>query len=602
MSELLQKLDPGKWHLSGLILRTLSELAEKNAASNFEPTQEEIYTFMEQPKEKGFGDFSLPCFRFAKPIKESPPNIAKFIKDKLDQLGDKWISKIEVKTAFLNFHIDALQIATVTLPSIKNQSYFKILEKHSGNDALGRVMIEFSQPNTHKEFHVGHGRNVCLGESIVRIFKYNGFQVTPVNYIGDEGTHVAKCLWQVKNYAGDVSEATNKAEWYGDRYVEANNKLKEVAQTNTQLKKEYDREISKILADLEKKKGDNYALWKRTREDCMQSFYDIYEWLNVNFDHYFYESEVSAESKAIVEEFKAKGLFTESDGAYGIDMKKYKLGYFMAQKSDGNTLYITKDLALAKRKFEDHGIASSIYVVGDEQNFHFKQLFKCLELMGFDQAKACHHLSYGMVVRPDGKMSSRVGNSFTFLQLKNLVEQALSENLKKYDGVWSEQQIKETAYLLANGSIKYGMLANDPAKEIVFDPEAWVSFEGNTGPYLMYAYARAISILSKAKCENFNADLSNLDLLTLETERGLLRDIYNFNNVILNACKLYKPSLIANYLYELSKSFNRFYKVAPIIKIDSEKLRGARLALIEAFAATSRTGLYLLGITPPEKM
>ena len=334
----------------------------------------------------------------------------------------------------------------------------------------------------------------------------------------------------------------------------------------------------------------------------MESFYDIYKWLNVHFDHYFYESEVSEESQQIVQEYKDKGLFVESDGAYGIDMKPYKLGFFMAQKSDGNTLYITKDLALARRKFEDFGITSSIYVVGDEQNFHFKQLFKCLELMGFEQAKNCFHLSYGMVVRPEGKMSSRAGNSFTFFQLKTLVEDALKENLTKYEGKWTQEEIDKTAYLLAKGSIKYGMLSTDPVKEIVFDPKAWVSFEGNTGPYLMYAYARSKSIIEKAKLENIEADLSKVNLLTEDVERNLLRDIYNFNNTVLQAANAHKPSVISNYLFDLSKSFNRFYREAPILKLDNVEIRAARLSLIEAFAATSFQALQLLGITPPEKM
>ena len=358
----------------------------------------------------------------------------------------------------------------------------------------------------------------------------------------------------------------------------------------------------KILAELESKEGKFYDLWIKTKQDCMESFYEIYDWLNVKFDHYFYESEVSEESQEIVAEYKEKGLFVESDGAYGIDMKPYKLGYFMAQKSDGNTLYITKDLALAKRKFEDFGISSSIYVVGDEQNFHFKQLFKCLELMGFEQAKNCYHLSYGMVVRPEGKMSSRAGNSFTFLQLKDLVEQALKDNLVKYEDKWSKEEIDETAYLLANGAIKYGMLSTDPVKEIVFDPEVWVSFEGNTGPYLMYAYARSKSILSKAASEGLSSSLENLELLTEDVERNLLRDIYNFNNTAVQARNAHKPSVISNYLFDLSKSFNRFYREAPILKLEDEKLRSARLALIEAFAATSHKALELLGITPPEKM
>lgn len=597
MTELLKHLDPGKWHLAGLILNSLKGVAAKADISDFDLNVEDVYSFMEQPKEKQFGDFSLPCFRFAKPLKSAPPQIANTIKSDLESLSDSWISKIDVKAAFLNFYIDVSKMAEVTLPAIKDGRYFKYLSDSSENQS-GKVMIEFSQPNTHKEFHVGHGRNVCLGDSIVKIYKYNGFNVMPVNYIGDEGTHVAKCLWQIDNYDGPGPEG-NKGEWYGQRYVEANNKIKDA---DDETRKTYNEQVSKILAALESKEGKFYDLWLSTKKDCMESFYEVYKWLNVHFDHYFYESEVSEESQSIVQEYKEKGLFTESDGAYGIDMKPYKLGFFMAQKSDGNTLYITKDLALAKRKFEDFGITSSIYVVGDEQNFHFKQLFKALELMGFEQAKNCYHLSYGMVVRPEGKMSSRAGNSFTFFQLKNLVEEALKDNLTKYEEKWSQEEINHTAYLLAKGAIKYGMLATDPVKEIVFDPKGWVSFEGNTGPYLMYAYARSKSILKKADAENLSPSFENLKLLTEEVERNLLRDIYNFNNTVVSACNAKKPSIIANYIFDLSKSFSRFYREAPIMKLDNNELRTARLALVEAFAKTSHKALELLGIEPPEKM
>ncbi|RPJ75143.1 MAG: arginine--tRNA ligase, partial [Alphaproteobacteria bacterium] len=324
--------------------------------------------------------------------------------------------------------------------------------------------------------------------------------------------------------------------------------------------------------------------------------------LDVHFDHFFYESEVSDASQEVVEEYIKKGLFVEDNGAIGFDMSDKKLGFFMARKSDGTTLYATKDLALAAVKFNQFQIDRSIYVVGSEQNFHFKQVFYALEKMGFPQASKCYHLSYGMVVRPDGKMSSRAGNSFTFLQLINLVIEEINVYLEKYKEEWDKPRMEETAHKLAVGAIKYGMLQADPNKEIVFDPKEWVSFEGNSGPYLMYSYARTQSILNKAAEQGISLSLAHLDLLTHESERELMRHLYDFNQTVLYACENYRPSTIANHLFFTCKAYNRFYSEVSVMKAENENLRGARLALLNAFGNTLKGGLHLLGITPPEKM
>ena len=283
-------------------------------------------------------------------------------------------------------------------------------------------------------------------------------------------------------------------------------------------------------------------------------------------------------------------------------MSDKKLGFFMARKSDGSTPYITKDLALAKVKFNNFSIDRSIYVVGSEQIFHFKQLFYALEQMGFEQASQCYHLSYGLVVRPEGKMSSRAGNSITFLQLINIVVDEVNLYLDKYKEEWDKVRLEDTAHKLAVGAIKYGMLQADPNKEIVFDPKEWVSFEGNSGPYLMYSYARTQSILTKAREQGVESSIEHLDLLTHETERDLMRHLYDFNQTALYACENYKPSTIANHLFFTCKAYNRFYNEVSVMKAETENLRSARLALLNAFANTLKHGLYLLGITPPEKM
>ena len=240
--------------------------------------------------------------------------------------------------------------------------------------------------------------------------------------------------------------------------------------------------------------------------------------------------------------------------------------------------------------------------MGSEQNFHFKQLFYALEKMGFKQAPQCYHLSYGMVVRPEGKMSSRAGNSFTFLQLIQIVTDELGQFLEKYKNEWTKEQLEHTAHLLAVGAIKYGMLQADPNKEIVFDPKEWVSFEGNSGPYLMYSYARTQSIIAKAKELNLKASTEHLDLLHQESEKDLMRCLYDFNRTVLFAAENYRPSTLATHLFFMCKSYNRFYAELSVLKAESKELIQARLALLEAFSKTLKEGLFLLGITPPEKM
>lgn len=561
----------------------------------------DIYKTLEQPPEQKLGDYAFPCFKLAKIFKINPNELATNLKTQLENTQSEWLTRLELKGAFLNIFINQQTLAKKLIPAILSGENFSTLSEKSDKKNI-KTMIEYSQPNTHKEFHVGHGRNVCLGDSICRLYTYAGYQVVPVNYIGDEGTHIAKCLWGIKNYKGSdqLTDSTpNKAEWLGQRYVEANMAIQDATPED---KTKIQAEISEILKALESKNGPQYELWKKTRQYCLDDFNRIYDWLDVKFEHFFYESEVSEASQEIVDEYVQKGLFVEDKGAIGFDMSDKKLGFFMARKSDGTTLYITKDLALAKVKFNQFNIQKSIYVVGSEQNFHFKQLFYALERMGFPAAKDCYHLSYGMVVRPEGKMSSRAGNSFTFLQLINIVQNEISTYLEKYRGDWTEERIADTAHKLTVGAIKYGMLTADPNKEIVFDPKEWVSFEGNSGPYLMYSYARTQSILTKCHEQNYFSNNDHLDSLTHESERELLRALYDFNKTALYAAESYKPSSMAHHLFSMCKSFNRFYVEVSVLKAENDQIRSARIALIESFALTLKTGLHLLGITPPEKM
>lgn len=593
--EILKETDPIRGELAESMIALL---AKKNLSGAFDEAS--IFQMLEKPPETHLGDYALPCFRFAKVMKRNPQQIADDFRDEFARENlNPWVERIESKGAFLNFFIEKTLLASHLLAKVQDGSYFKLPQTHAAFSKT-RVMIEFSQPNTHKEFHVGHARNVCLGDSLCRIFGYLGYDVIAANYIGDEGTHVAKCLWQVVEQGGPPSDLNvNKAHWYGQNYVRASKVLESA---DHEGKKTAMQKISSILSQLESKNGPYYEVWKQSREECLADFKNIYKWLDVHFDHYFFESELTEEAQKIVDEFIAKGLFSESDGAIGVDLSPYKLGFFMARKSDGTTPYITKDLVLARRKFDDFKVDRSLYVVGSEQNFHFEQLFKALELMGFPQAKDCFHLSYAHVRLPEGKMSSRSGTMLPFAFLRDNLLKELSPYLEKYQDQWGESERNMTADRLAVGAIKYGMLSSDPVKEIIFDLQAWTSFEGNTGPYLMYSYARTKSILAKCAEKGFTASLNHCDCLEQASARELLRYLYDFNDMVKQACENYKPSTIANHLYNMCKAYNRFYADVPILKAPTSEERSALIALLETFAKVLKQGLLLLGIDPPERM
>jgi len=592
-------LDPCKSYLATAVIKALHSI---DSSGVLEIKDSDIFAMLEKPPEDNMGDFALPCFRFAKALKLPPPKIASVIAEALAKDTSGWISKTATVNAFCNIYVNQNRLASSVIPEVLSGLAFKF--PIAPEKSKQRVMIEYSQPNTHKEFHVGHLRNVCLGSSLVKLFRYCGYDVTAANYFGDEGAHIAKCLWMMEKLGNKPHQGEDKGAWLGNIYVEATKALDSLAGDGLAAA---EREISSILAGIESKKGKWYQLWEETRHWSLDAYRDIYNWMGAEFDRDFFESEVSEESQSIVDEYLKKGIFKLDQGAVGADLSDYKLGFMLARKRDGNTLYATKDLALARRKFDEFKIDRSIYVVASEQNHHFKQVFKTLELMGFPQSSKCYHLSYGMVVLPEGKMSSRAGNTVPFMRLKDSILEELHVILDKYKGEWSESEINETAKRLCIGALKYGMLQADPAREIVFNLKDWLSFEGNTGPYLMYSYTRTMSIVRKAQEAGHKPwgkdDVKTATFsLTEPSEHELLRFVYDFNSVVQDATEQCRPNHLATHLYYMCKAFNRFYSDVPVLKAGSENIIRDRLTLILSFALTLQQGLALLGITPPERM
>lgn len=600
-----------------------------------------LATLIERPKEKDYGDYALPCFKWSALLRTAPVALATSLEElwcehAAKKGGGGWIAEARAVKGFVNFRLRAAPLADYIITTLldsqmQHASYpsrgfaSPMLQAHGRQQeesgaqaakpgATPQVMLEFSQPNTHKEFHVGHTRNVCLGASLAALYRYSGFQVIAVNYIGDEGTHVAKTIWHMAREGQESPPAGVAAGvWCNRHYVKATKKLEEADEESRKL---YEAEISAILGELEVKKGPYYQLWLSTKNLCMNDFRAIYQWLHISFDHYYYESELTDEAQKLVDHYLQRGVLEVSDGAVGLNLRHRDLGFMMVRKSDGNSLYITKDLALAQRKHREFpDLHRSLYVVGDEQNFHFQQLFAGLQAMAVTSADLCSHVSYGMVVRRKGKMASRLGNTIGFWELKDSIEESLQQRLEKYREQWSDEQTASTLRLLVEGTIKYGMLAQDPPKELTVEPDVWTSFEGKSGPYLMYAYARARSMLRKAGwCaeaeEEGAAVYARLEKICSAscwklddvTERQLLQSLGSSHEIIVKACEQHRPSVLCHYLFDLAKEFSQFYASCPVLALTDVQLREQRLALTWAFSSLLKQGLHLLGITPPEAM
>lgn len=701
------------------------------------PTQAEIEKLLETPKESKMGDVAFPCFSLAKALRKAPPLIAKELHAAIATVAAQpefatSIAKVEAAGPYLNFFINKAELAGTLIPQILSGEFLS--RRASKNQ---KVMIEYSQPNTHKAFHVGHTRNVSLGDSLTRMYEWAGYDVIAANYIGDEGAHIAKCLWYYEKYfKGDVPNSNlgeflgilyskadtlldfttltktpvigvlsakvenitdhpTKKEWkvatvstgkstfkvvcggvgykVGDivayatvgsrptgRLVEKTDKagitsegmiLSEAelclseeknkifvlpAGTNLGLElaeimrqpesssgalaanqsviaeiKKREQEVADVLKDLEACREPRFALWQKTKKWSMDEFYSIYKWLDARFDHFFFESEVGDSGKHIVLDLYEKGILIKSEGAIGADLSKFNLPFFLLLRSNGTGMYSTKDISLAKKKFDEFKIDRSIYVVDVAQSLHFQQVFKTLELMGYEKAKLCYHLAYGMVVLPDGKMSSRKGNVILFSQLKEtLIKKINEEFLSKYTNEWPKEELEEAAKRIAIATIKYGMLNQDNQKNIVFDLNDWTARTGNTGPYLMYAYTRTRSILRELQSAGFdyaslrsrNGSTISFATLTHDTEKDLLSRLANFHEVATYAAESYQPQQLCIYLYDLSKDFSRMYQVCSVLKAESPELQMARAALVDATGLVLQRGLSLLGIKTLERM
>ncbi len=573
-------------------------------------TLADVESALTTPPDPTMGDLAFPCFKLAKALRKGPPQIAAELATKVTIGG--LIEGAVAAGPYVNLRLDLGHAAALVLPALARG------ETHAPPPTGTRVMIEYSQPNTHKAFHVGHLRNLCLGDALVRLLRADGDDVIAVNYLGDVGAHIAKCLWWYLDHLTDrTPPAEHRGEWLGEQYSAASNQLElweEQAKagdpTAAASLVAAKARTTQILQQLEAREPALQEVWDETRQWSLDDFAEIYAWCGVKFDRIFFESEVDEPGLKLVEEFLQKGVFTVSEGAVGVFNEEIKhMPFFMLRKRDGTGLYATKDLALARLKFEEYRIDRSIYVVDVRQSDHFRHVFLTLKKMGFTQAERCQHVPYEMVELPDGPMATRKGNVVLFRSLRQqMTEHIRRAYLDNFKDTWPEAEIAETAHAIAVGAIKYGMLARDVNQKIVFDMPAWLELTGNTGPYLQYTAARAQSILNK--CAEVDKTL-NAATLSGETalawpepdpsERALLLALDGLPAAMHGAAQQLRPAHLCTYLFELAQTFNRFNAVCPVKPSEGEVLQ-RRLLLVTATVKAMHHALGLLGIQVPRRM
>ncbi|MEY2987478.1 MAG: arginine--tRNA ligase [Pseudomonadota bacterium] len=588
------KYDPFRNEIVTLICEAFLELCNELKVEQ-ELDRQQVAALLATPPDLNLGQAAFPCFSFAKVLRKAPPAIAQELVIRILNKTRKAISNAQAVQGYLNFFQNNEAVASSVFERLANSSFFS--REKIPQEQIEKVVVEYSQPNTHKAMHVGHLRCLVLGDSVCRTMAYAGHDVVKTTYPGDLGAHIAKTLWYLQNRCKEQAPATGRADWLGDVYALADEAIK--LDTGTEKETTNRAQIAEILKQLQNKSGPAYELWLETREWSLEQMRSIYSWLGVSFDQWFYESECDEPSRELVLKKFEEGFFVKDQGAIGIDLSDYKLGFALFLKSDGNGLYITKDLELLRRKFADPKVTSSLVVVDHRQKLHFQQVYKTAELIGYPQATQSATLLYETVNTPDGKpFSSRSMTGLRLLELRDAMEQKVTQDyLERYRGIWSDEEISRTAEAVTIGALKYGMLRVDNSTQVTFVLDEWLRLDGDTGPYLQYMHARCCNILEKQG----HPEAGGAIQLDSFEEGALLFHLSRFNDFALQAAAQHRPCVVAGYLYDLAKTFNRFYENCPI-RSSEGAVRNSRLQLVKVSAAVMKQGLELLGIPAPSKM
>ncbi len=544
------------------------------------------------------------------PVPQKAQEIAEQVKGQMGSV--EGVSHIEAVKGYLNVYFKTSDYARRVVDEV-----FASKHDFGRGAAKGeRVMVEYAQPNTHHSFHIGHARNTILGEALARLVEFAGFDTIRASYPGDLGLGVITVMWAYdKFYKGQEPEGVHeRGQWMLKVYAEATNLLeKKDGETPEQSaqREAYEAERREMYRKWDA--GDPYVreLWRVTREWSLEELRDILNLLNVKIDVWFYESEVDEPSKTIIDELITRGIAEDEraqngpviikiDEKLGLAKEKYRTAVVL--RSDGTSLYLTKDLALAKVKFEQYHVDRSIYVVDFRQSLHFQQAFKILELWGFPQAPKCYHLSYGYVTLPEGAMSSRRGRVVLFKEVYDeAIKRVLSLETERSGNI-PEAEREEIAKQIGLGALVYSMLSVDNNKDIVFDINEALSFDGRTGPYIQNAHVRANSILKKAGLQTSNLQPPTFDFELTRHEIELIELISRFPQAVQQAANEYRPLVMAQYAYDLANAFHSFYHAVPVLQSESEAVKNARLSLVAAARQTIANALRLLDIQSPDVM
>jgi arginyl-tRNA synthetase len=540
------------------------------------------------------------------PVPQRAQEIAAAVAEKLRALAG--FSHVEAVKGYLNLYYSTAEYARRVIETILAQGP----DYGRGQPKGERVMVEYAQPNTHHSFHIGHYRNTILGEVLARLVEFAGFDTIRATYPGDIGLGVITVLWiYQKFYRGQEPQGVHeRGQWLLKLYTEASSLLEPKENETPEQKAQrqaYEAECRELYRRWDAGDPEVRQLWLETREWSLEELRDIFRMLDVHMDVWFYESEVDELAKQIVEELIRLGIADDErpngpvivriDEKLGLKKEKYRTNVIL--RSDGTTLYLTKDLALAKVKFEKYHVDRSIYVIDVRQSLHMQQTFKILELWGFKQAEKCYHLGYGFVSLPEGAMSARRGRVALFKDVADeAMRRVLAEIEQKNPDLPADQR-QLVAKQVGLGALAYAMLSVDNNKDIVFDMEAALNFDGHTGPYIQNAHVRASSILRKAgglpQEAKFDYDLSDHEI-------NLIDLISRFPRVVQQAANEYRPLVMANYAYDLANAFHSFYHAVPVLQAESAAIRDARLWLVAAIRQTLGNALRLLDIAAPDVM
>lgn len=501
-------------------------------------------------------------------------------------------SDVQAQNGYVNMYFDTAEVARRLLRDvhISGENYGR------GERKSETVMVEYGQPNTHKMLHIGHLRNIALGDALSRILDFDGYPVLKASYIGDIGSMVIKWLWGYQKWHAGEQPGEDIGAWMERIYVEANSAI-----TDSQ---EYEAEYRETFARWDRQDPDIRKLWEQTREWSLEYFKRAFGELGVTFDMWFYESEFEESGKQVVRELLERGIAEIDDGApivrldekLGLTQETYR--NFLLQRSDGTSLYQTKELALTQRKFDEYNIDRSLVLVDVRQTLYFQQVFKTLELFGYERAARSTHVPYELVTLTTGPMSSRKGNTVGYGELAHdMRDRALATVREKNPEMPPEQQ-EEIARLVSVGAMKFGMLDRDNTKLLVFDREEALDFDGFSAPYVQYAHARACRILEKAP--EIDWDSLQAEALT-PTETSLLEAIGGLREAVDRAAREYKPLHVVTYAYNLARVFSEFYRESPVLRAEGS-VQNVRLALVDATRVTIGNALRLVGIPSPEVM